>query len=437
MSDTFDYVDLIEHLIHVNNPTNLIFTVNGRLNFSNLANHEKKRVLDIKFYEACTITVFAKFAIEDNQFRANYVFLMREAHRGTKHSIFILISQVPNQHVMSILYRFEYRLPLRLFVVDLKPYLNSSNLPYTLEMEWLFFCIFCKDEFIPISYNVNIKVMTLRMFQVHQWRNDVSIAAILPQKFKPNRICGKGQYYITSLRENCNIDEMKYLAVGDILNITFLQFPDSDWAMYNWGYFHQDLMHSEYFYKDLNMLYSFRYEGHHAIYCNFNVWSENSNLGMWMSPFTSLVWTSCALILVTLVILRVLKDVVECGNIAVNFELIKNLGEVVFAIFATFIKQALNSKHLSKLVLVPLLFTSFMLLSQYELFLTTNLVIPPRYEKYLTLRKVFANDYILVYAAQSQEGNDLLSITSLLQQEYKQKSLGNFPHDKTIPIRYE
>lgn len=35
LSDKINYVDLTEHLIHANDPANLIYTINSKLKFSN------------------------------------------------------------------------------------------------------------------------------------------------------------------------------------------------------------------------------------------------------------------------------------------------------------------------------------------------------------------------------------------------------------------
>lgn len=94
-------------IIHMNNPTSLIYTVSGRPEFFDANNQHDKMVLDFKFYEICTITVFAKIRIEDDQFRVNYLHFTRDAHRSFAHSTFILIPEQSKQNVVKLLYSFE------------------------------------------------------------------------------------------------------------------------------------------------------------------------------------------------------------------------------------------------------------------------------------------------------------------------------------------
>lgn len=106
----------------------------------------------------------------------------------------------------------------------------------------------------------------------------------------------------------------------------------------------------------------------------------------------------------------------------------------MFTICSSFVRQTLMRKYVSKWIFVSMLFTSFMLIAQYEFYLTTNLVIPPRYQIFRTMSEFFANGYTLVY--ESEEGENMMSVRIQLQEEFVQKSLGKFPHDKTIVIRY-
>lgn len=120
LSDNFIYFDLTEHLIHINNPASLIYTVSGLPNFSNISIQDEKMAGDFKFYEVCTITIFVKFGPEDNQFRRDYIYFTRDGHRGLPFSTFIIISQLPTPNFISFEHRFDYRVPFRTFVVHLK-----------------------------------------------------------------------------------------------------------------------------------------------------------------------------------------------------------------------------------------------------------------------------------------------------------------------------
>lgn len=428
MSDSLRFIDLTEHLIHVNNPSNLIYTVNGRYNFSNHSIQDEKMALDFKFYEVCTITVFVKFGTEDNAFRNLYFSLTRDAHRGLAHSIFIIISEENYNLLLSVP---EHRVPFRIFDVVLKINPPGSGSFLGVEMNWFFVCIFCRQRFVSISYTPQIKKITVATFQEHGWRNDVSIGAMLDGKLRPGGVCGKGQYYIAPRREACSIQETQYLTMTATLNVTFVQVPLSEYQTYKWGYYHTSMICSE-FYYEINMLHSFRHEGY-AIYCNFNIWSENSDLATWVSPFAWEVLLGFTLIMLTVIMIEILKSFFKRANCFVNFESVKNVGQVVFTIWAILVRQTLIISHISVCIFVSFLFTSFVMLVQYELYLTSNLVRPPRYVPLHTLREFFANDYTLVYS--SKEIDNLVSLRSQLEEEFVQKSLGDFPHNKTMVIR--
>lgn len=432
LGNDLKYIDLTEHLIHVNDPANLIYTVNGRSNFSNFSVEDDKRTLDFKFYEICTITVFVKFGTDDNEFVSKYLFFTRDAHRSLAHSVFILISQRPQQYLSFAKTFFGYYAPLRIFAIDIK---LNSRIPssfFPLETEWFFLCRLCKNIFAPVNYTPMIKTLANKVFQVHGWRSDVSIAAHLPALFIPGGICARGQYYIAPHGIVCPSAERVFWMISGILNVTFVQVPNT--LTHQWGYFHQDLRLNIYNYHHVNALNSFRYSGYHAIYCNFNVWSENTDLAVWVSPFTQEVYLGCILIVSAVAIFRIFSDSLKPEKIWVNFELMRSMGEAMFTICSSFVRQTLMRKYVSKWIFVSMLFTSFMLIAQYEFYLTTNLVIPPRYQIFRTMSEFFANGYTLVY--ESEEGENMMSVRIQLQEEFVQKSLGKFPHDKTIVIRY-
>ncbi|OXA55848.1 hypothetical protein Fcan01_08771 [Folsomia candida] len=171
--------------------------------------------------------------------------------------------------------------------------------------------------------------------------------------------------------------EMQYLTIAASLNITSVELRSAA--------------------IDISMLYSFREEGLDAVYCNFNVWSENSDLAMWVSPFPAEVWL------------------------------------VSFIIVMAFLRQDSSSKYLTMWTTISLFFASAMLLAQIELYLTGNLLAPPRYKVLRTLSEFFANDFTLVYS--SEKTGKYQSIKSRLQEEFVMKKLGAFPHDKTIVLR--
>lgn len=435
LSYTFEYIDLTEHLIHVNNPASLIYTVHGRLNSSDRWTQNEKKVQDFKFYEACTLTIFVKFDIEDNEFRSDYLLFTRDAHRSWKHSVFILIYHLAPKKIMWYGYTFEFRVPYRIFVVHLKRSVTSvSTLFYPPEIEWFFICVFCKQKYIELSYTEKIAEVSVTTFRTYGWRKNVSIAAVLPQKFKSGRICGKGQYHIAPGRNGCDLNEIEYLTIGNILNISFLVVPFPDWQTHLWGYFEQNIKFEGYAYGTINQLYSFRYDGYHGIYCNFNVWSENSDLAAWVSAFSPVVWLCCAVIVLMVVMQRSLRDLFKPQGSFWKLNLIKDAVEVILAILAIHVRQTPSPKRVSLWILVSFQFTSFMLIAQYELYLTGNLVMPPRYEKLRTLSEFFANDYTVVYP--SEEADGMISTSTDLQKEFVRKSLRSVPYDKTIVIRY-
>lgn len=91
------------------------------------------------------------------------------------------------------------------------------------------------------------------------------------------------------------------------------------------------------------------------------------------------------------------------------------------------------SKRFSIWIVVPLFFTTFMLLAQYELYLTVNLVAPPGYKLLHNLSEFFANDHTIVYLSEDVQG--FSSTKNQLVKEYARISLGGFPHEKTIVAR--
>lgn len=283
LNDTFEYSDLTEHLIHVNNPNTLIFTVSGRLNFSNLSIEDEKVARDFKFYETCTIAVFVNFGIEDNQFRFDYLVFTRDVHRSLVHSTMILIFRRPTHHLMMHAHRYDYVVPYRVFAVDLEQeVLDRTSILIHLEFKWFFYCTYCKTMFIPVRYTSQIKTLTVMSLHAHEWMNDVSIGAVYIDRFKPGGICGKGQYHIAPTREQCSVWETQYLVMSNILNVTFHQFIFGKEQPWRWIF--KSVMRPWYQFYYMNTLFSLHYHGRDLIYCNFNVWSDNSDFDVWVSP---------------------------------------------------------------------------------------------------------------------------------------------------------
>lgn len=61
-----------------------------------------------------------------------------------------------------------------------------------------------------------------------------------------------------------------------------------------------------------------------------------------------------------------------------------------------------------------------------------NLVTPPQFKKFRTLAEFFSKGYTLAY--ESEEWTGVYSPKTRLQWEIEEKSLGQFPYDKTIVI---
>ncbi|OXA45875.1 hypothetical protein Fcan01_19221 [Folsomia candida] len=434
LSDAFYYVDVVEHLIHANNPSTLIYTICGRPKFYNRRIHDKTNVPDFTFFEVCTVTIFVKFDTEDNQFRADYLYLTRDAHRSREHSVFILISHISPPLVKWRLSKVDYRGAHRIFALYLKMKPTITNSFHESEMALFFVCIWCRNRFHRVEYDGKVKSLTIRTFQ-KDWKPDIGIAVDIGRGFVQGLLCGKGQYYIAPSKQICIPVERKYLTIGNILNVTILQIPNAMWKDHDWGFYHVGYHHNRYFYSDIPPLYSIHYDGYHAIYCDFNVWSENSDLTVWLSPFVPEVWlTTCLIFLVALVV-QILKHFLKPDTPVINLGLLKNLGEFSFAICAQFFRQTSCSSRIPKWIIVPLFFTSFMLIAQYELFLTGNLVVPPRVVILGTLSEFFANSYTLVFASEDIDG--VVSPLSQLQEEFILQSLGNFPKEKCIVTGYQ
>lgn len=133
--------------------------------------------------------------------------------------------------------------------------------------------------------------------------------------------------------------------------------------------------------------------------------------------------------MVTLVILRFVIDFFKPENI-LNFDVLKSIVGVMFTIWALFLRQSANSKHLSSWIMASLLFASLALLVQYEVHVMENLVAP--FQKFRTLAEFLFKGYTLVY--ESEEWPGVYSPRTRLQWEFNEMSLGQFPHDKTIVI---
>ncbi len=430
LSDNFEYIDLAEYLIHINNPTDLIYTVSERRSFSSLEIEFGKMPYDFKFYEICTVTIFLKFGMEDHKFRVYYTYYTRDTHRSLVQSVFILISQQPPQNILKMGNRFEFRVPYRIFSVHIRR--NVSNTFFPLELEWFFVCPLCEKKFVPVNYNTNITTMTVRTFQAHGWRHDIFIST---NSKSLDRRCNKGLHYTAPLGLICTTEELVYLAISDKLNITFIISSTTRALESMTGFYLQHANRDVFYYMHTNQLFALNYKTYHGIYCNFKVWSEQSDLIVWVSPLAPMVWLDCAVIVLLLVILRILKDLIKPGKIRINFKLVEKLEDVVFATFLTFVRQHSNMTNFSTWISVSLLFTSFMIVAQYELFLTVNLVMPPKHEQLRTLSEFFSHDYTVVYPSEETEG--VASVKTQLEQEFKEKSLPDFPHHKTIIIRYD
>lgn len=248
-------------------------------------------------------------------------------------------------------------------------------------------------------------------------------------EFSPHIPCDSGQYFIAQKNVQCDPNERQLLTIAAVVNVTFKQFRYSEMLQFVWGYYHQGFRSLRYYYWDVSKLNSFRYEGFSTVYCNFNVWSENSDLSVWVSPFTPEVWLVSFIIVVVTILVGFLRVLSRLKKIRIEYDLLKALGESVFAICEKFLRQASTCKRLSGWIIVTLYFTSFMFPAQYELYLTANLVVPPRYQELRTLGEFFSNDYTLIYASEEIHN---LSIRTELEDEFERQKLGKFPHEKNI-----
>lgn len=431
LSNTSEYVDLTEHLVHANTPTNLV-TIYYRPNFFHPALHEEKMVLDFKFYEACTITVFVKFGREDNAFRVNYLDYTREGHRTRAHSVLILISTQPPGKIF-IPYFYDFGIPNTIFALHVKTNVAQECLE-SADIEWFLICLPCKNLFHLVDYTEKVKTLSLRRLQA-DWHPDVHISAYTGSQFYRGSSCGNGRYYIALRREECTSDERKYLTIAALVNVTFVSVRHTEMENNKWGFYYLAYSLARYDYHTIDKLYSFQYEGYHALYCDFEVWSENSELAVWVSPFARNVWLSSFTIVLIVVIARILKNTVsfQRSKISLDFDLLKSLGVLLFYMCAAFLRQASITKDFSRWIVVCLHFTCFMLLAQYELYLTANLVAPPRHKIIRTLDEFFAKGYTLVY--QTEEFDGFTSVRTRLEEEFVRKYKEDFPRNKTIITR--
>lgn len=318
----------------------------------------------------------------------------------------------------------------RTFALQVKIKRHIFNFIKPTESQWFFICTYCKNIFQPVTYTRQIKSMIVRMFQ-EDWKSDIDIAIYSGNQTKPWLPCGKGQYYIAPHRDTCDPGVRQYLAISGILNVTFVELPASTFRDHKWGFNHLNYGRRWYPYSYVNILYSFRYEGYHAINCDFDVWSEKSDFKVWLSPFAIEVWlVSLAFVFIA----RILKGILQFQRNPLNLKLLRTRAELVFPICVEFRKQ-LSYRNVSSIwITVSLFFTGSVLLWHYELYLTANLIAPSRYNILHTLSEFFSNQYTLVYPSEEMQG--VVSVRSQLQDEFVWKSLGYFPHEKPIITRF-
>ncbi|OXA42366.1 Monofunctional isopimaradiene synthase, chloroplastic [Folsomia candida] len=414
LKDTLEYVDLTEQLIHANNPTTLIFTVSGKPKFYHPDIHDSMNTLDFKFYEVCTITVFVSFNKKDNNFRLLYLNNTRDVLMEQEDSTLVIISKYSPKQVFKLTCPDDCSVQSKTLVLRLKRYFDFPNSIQSAKIEWFFICPYCKNSFRYIHYTHKVKQLTVAMFQ-NKWGSKQKIGVYLGYTAKKVAICGKGQYYIAPDRRNCYAHDTLYITVSKILNVTFdhisiKQFQSKPWGFFEQGYLKATSSSMRYTYSQIKSFHLAEYAGSDALYCNFNVWSENSDLAEWASPFSIGVWLVGFVTVVATVLFVTLKDIYQFKKDTVAYEILSRFGTQFFIICVKF--------------------RSFMLPSQYELYLTANLVVPPRYKVLRTLSEFFDNNYTLVY--DSREIANYTSTRSRLVDEFLRKSLREFPHGKTI-----
>lgn len=96
-------------------------------------------------------------------------------------------------------------------------------------------------------------------------------------------------------------------------------------------------------------------------------------------------WLGILGVIVIVVGVKLLEDTFPRPKLGINYQSLKSVGLSVFMVCATFVRQMPSAKGFSVWVNICLFFTTFMLLAQYEFYLTGNLVAPPpRYLAHLT-----------------------------------------------------
>lgn len=197
-----------------------------------------------------------------------------------EHSTLIIISKQPPEDIIQVRCPRDCIEQRKIFALHLTRSHQNSDL---VQIEWYFICPYCNKVVQSVIYNRNVKKLTLISLR-KEWRTDVNFAVVAEGGFIHASICEQGQFNLPHLAppsKECPQCDIQHLTIALILNISFVQVPLHKYPHHKWGGFLKHFALRD-IYRRLKLYSSFKYEGTHAIYCNFNVWSENSDSAVWV-----------------------------------------------------------------------------------------------------------------------------------------------------------
>ncbi|OXA36822.1 hypothetical protein Fcan01_28420 [Folsomia candida] len=194
----------------------------------------------------------------------------------------------------------------------------------------------------------------------------------------------------------CSMKSRKLATLAGMMNVSFTNAKD-DWQR-SWGavIFTQFMFGTPTeFLNQRSLQYG---QGYDLIYCDYDIRPERFSFSIWVVPIKITVWISVLIsIAATCLILVLHKRISCCPTIPANPCL---LMDDVFHIFSILVRQGISSSTTSILSIFPymfifLSFSATVLLSEYEFFVTAELVVPVLPEKLENLGDIVNNGFVL------------------------------------------
>lgn len=175
----------------------LIYTVCDRLKLQSQEQNDERNMLDFKFLESCTLTIFVKFDAEDNKFRVDYIFATGDLHKSRAHSSLIILLK-PSQNEFKV-WHVDFVSPYRMFFMLISSAGKVAENHFGLSKYtfiWYFFCPICTSTFVKIEYGTGIGVINVDNFK-HLWNQDFALSTT---QATHRKACGSGMYHIAQAK---------------------------------------------------------------------------------------------------------------------------------------------------------------------------------------------------------------------------------------------